>query len=111
MFNKLLLLIALILLSSFSFAGSFVAKIEKILVYEQDELIYIYPSNGVPNPPACHGANGDYVSFKMDRPMAKEYLSVLMMAFIAQKTVSFRTHGACVDQNLSDTLMYFSVVN
>lgn len=96
---------------SSSFAGNTTAKIEKILMYEQADLVYIYPVGGVVNPPACHGSNGDYMTFKMSRPMAKEYLSVLLMAFAAQKTVEFRTEGACIDQSVSDTLRYFSVIN
>ena len=85
------------------------AKIQKILLFEQGNLIYIYPEGGVQNPPACHGSNGDYLSFRADRPMAKEYLSVLTTAFVAGKTVFFRTYGDCVDQGVSDTIMYFSV--
>lgn len=87
------------------------AKISHILMYEQGNLVYIYPEGGVQNPPVCHGSNGDYLSFKMNRPMAKEYLSVLMMAFIAQKTVFFRTQRDCIDQSVSDTIMYFQVNN
>ena len=87
------------------------ARISSILMYEQGELVYIYPEGGVQNPPACHGANGDYLSFRLDRPYAKEYLSVLMMAFATQKPVFFRTYGDCVDQSVSDTIMYFQVYN
>ena len=87
------------------------AKIDRILMYEGGNLVYIYPAGGVQNKPSCHGSNGDYLSFKMDRPMAKEYLSVLMMAFSAQKTVFFRTERDCVDQSVSDTIMYFTVFN
>ena len=87
------------------------AKIDKILMYEGGNLVYIFPVGGVQNKPACHGSNGDYLSFSMARPMAKEYLSVLMMAFAMQKTVSFRTYRNCVDQSVSDTVMYFTVSN
>ena len=87
------------------------AKIDSILMYEGGNLVYVYPEGGVQNPPTCHGSNGDYLSFSMDRPMAKEYLSVLMMAFATQKTVWFRTHQDCVDQTVSDTIMYFKVNN
>lgn len=87
------------------------AKISKILMFEDANLVYIYPEGGVQNRPSCHGSNGDYLSFKMSRPMAKEYLSVLMMAFATQKTVFFRTDRACVDQSVSDTIRYFSVQN
>ena len=87
------------------------AKISQILLYEDGNLVYIYPEGGVQNPPACHGSNGNYLSFKLDRPMAKEYLSLLMMAFAAQKTVWFRTHRDCVDQSVSDTIMYIKVMN
>ncbi|WP_372627602.1 hypothetical protein [Arsukibacterium sp.] len=74
------------------------AKIEKILMYEGGNLVYIYPVGGVQNKPACHGSNGDYLSFSIARPMAKEYLSVLMMAFAMQKPVYFTTYGNCIDQ-------------
>ena len=77
---------------------------------EGGNLVYIYPVGGVQNKPDCHGSNGDYLSFSMARPMAKEYLSVLMMAFAMQKTVTFRTYRACVDQPVSDTIMYFTVL-
>ncbi|MBW8184286.1 hypothetical protein [Shewanella nanhaiensis] len=85
------------------------AKITQILMYEQGNIIYIYPEGGVQNPPSCHGSNGDYLSYKMNRPMAKEYFSMLMLAFAAQKTVSFRTEGACIDQSVSETIRYFTV--
>ena len=85
------------------------AKIAKILMFEQGNLLYVYPEGGVQNPPSCHGSNGDYLSYKMDRPMANEYLSVLMTAFVAKKTVWFRTARDCVDQSVSDTIMYFMV--
>ena len=96
--------------SQLSFADT-VGRITQILMFEGGNLVYIYPEGGVKNPPACHGSNGDYLSFRMDRPMAKEYLSVLMMAFASQKTVSFRTYGDCIDQPISDTIRYFSVLN
>lgn len=88
-----------------------IAKIESILMFEQGNIVYIYPAGGVKDKPACHGSNGDYLSFSMARPMAKEYLSVLMMAFATGKTVTFRTAGACLDQSVSETIYYFSVSN
>lgn len=79
-------LVALIMLFAASVQADTTAKIDKILMYEGGNLVYIYPVGGVQNKPACHGSNGDYLSFSMARPMAKEYLSVLMMAFAMQKT-------------------------
>ena len=106
-----IILAAAALLFAVGLQADTTAKIDKILMYEGGNLVYIYPVGGVQNKPACHGSNGDYLSFSMARPMAKEYLSVLMMAFAMQKTVWFRTHGACVDQSVSDTVMYFMVQN
>ena len=100
---------ALIILFAAGVQADTIAKIDKILMYEGGNLVYIYPVGGVQNKPACHGANGDYLSFSMARPMAKDYLSVLMMAFAMQKTVSFRTYRDCVDQPMSDTVMYFNL--
>ena len=102
-------LVTLIMLFAAGVQADTTAKIDKILMYEGGNLVYIYPVGGVQNKPACHGANGDYLSFSMARPMAKEYLSVLMMAFAMQKTVFFRTYRDCVDQSVSDTVMYFTV--
>ncbi|MGI5308122.1 hypothetical protein [Rheinheimera sp. WS51] len=102
---------ALIMLIYCSVQTDTTAKIDKILMYEGGNLVYIYPVGGVQNKPACHGSNGDYLSFSMARPMAKDYLSVLMMAFAMQKTVSFRTYRDCVDQPMSDTINWFTVIN
>ena len=99
------------LVASFSSKAHTIAQIEKILLYEDGNIVYIYPKGGVTNAPSCHGSNGDYLSFRMNRPMAKEYLSMLMMAFAAQKTVSFRTTGDCRDQSVSETILYFAVFN
>jgi hypothetical protein len=90
-------------------AAEFTAKISKILYYEDADLIYIYVEGGTQNRPACAGSNGDYLSFKMSRPRAREYLSGLMAAFLAGKPVTFGTAGACIDQSVSDTIRYFQI--
>lgn len=89
--------------------ATFTARITNLLFFEQGDLVYIYVEGGTRDRPACAGSNGDYISFKMSRPRAKEYIAGLMMAFAAGKTVSFRTEGACIDQSVSDTLTYFTV--
>lgn len=107
--NRVLLALLFSTFSCITYADT-TGKIQKILMFEQGpNLVYIYPEGGVQNPPPCHGSNGDYLSFKMDRPMAKEYLSVLMMAFAAQNTVFFRTANDCIDQSVSENLTYFAV--
>lgn len=110
--KKLILILTLSLPAICSADWTF-AKIDRILFVEKGSsgLIYVYPEGGVNNPPACHGTNGDYTSFKADRPMAKEYISGLMAAMMADKKVGLRTTGDCVDQSISDTLMYFTVYN
>ena len=92
-------------------AGTFAARISSILLYEDGNLVYVYPEGGVQSAPACHGSNGNYTSFSMTRPRAKEYLAALLTAQAAGKTVQFRTDGACVDQSFSDTLRYFAVIS
>ncbi len=109
--KKIFLLLFLLLSSKSAHAASTYATIDTILLYEAGDLVYIYPKGGVQSPPACHGSNGDYISFKLSRPRAQEYLSTLMMAFAAKKKVRFRTAGACIDQSVSDTLEYFAVYN
>jgi len=90
-------------------AAQFTAKISNVLYYEDGDLIYIYVEGGTKNRPACAGSNGDYLSFKMSRPRAREYLSGLMSAFLAGKSVTFVTADACIDQSVSDTLRYFTI--
>ena len=90
-------------------AGQFTAKIAAILLYEDGNLVYVYPEGGVRSPPACHGANGDYTSFSMTRPRAKEYLAALLLAQAAGKSVTFHTRGSCFDQSMSETLQYFTI--
>lgn len=92
-------------------AASFAAKISSILFFEQGDLIYIYVIGGTRDRPACAGSNGDYISFSMKRPRAKEYIAGLMFAYGSGKDVIFTTYGSCTDQTVSDTLMYFAVQN
>jgi len=92
-----------------TFAGVTAARIKSILLYEDGDLVYVYPEGGVTSPPTCHGSNGDYMSFKMSRPRAREYLAALLAAQLAGKTVTFYTAGACLDQSVSDTLRYFTI--
>jgi hypothetical protein len=94
-----------------AFAADFTTRITSMLFYEQGDLIYIFVEGGTQGRPACAGSNGDYISFSMKRPRAKEYISGLMFAYGAGKRVEFRTEGACVDQSVSDTLTYFMIVN
>lgn len=37
-------------------AGQFNARISGILLYEDGNLVYVYPQGGVQSPPACHGS-------------------------------------------------------
>lgn len=108
---KKLIAATLLLLSTNAFAtfDGGTSKIEKVLVYEQGDLVYVFPEGGVQNAPSCHGSNGDYISFRMNRRRAKEYLSVLLTAFMAEKPVEFRIEESCVDQSISATLSYFIV--
>lgn len=108
--KKLIILLLLLLPSvGFGFSGGVTAKIDRILFYEDASLIYIYPEGGIPDAPACHGSNGDYISYSTKRPMAKEYISALLSAMHAKKRVGFRIANACTDQSVSVTLMYFTI--
>lgn len=84
--------------------------IRAIMLYEGGNLVYVYPTNGVVNPPACHVGNGNYYSFSMSRPMAKSYLAALLTAQAMGSKVQFVGAGACIDQSISDTLQYFVIL-
>lgn len=97
--------------SSPAIAGRTTSTISKILLYEDARLVYVYPVGGVVDAPACHGSNGDYYSFSITRPMAKEYLAALLTAHARKATVFFRGADACADQSASETLSYFRIEN
>ena len=105
------LMFTILFLISFTVLGDTEAKIKRIAVIEEPSFVYVYPEGRVNDPPSCHGSNGDYISFSLDRPKAKEYLATLLVAFAAKKIVFFRTAGDCIDQSISDTLVYFWVIN
>ncbi|WP_235357470.1 hypothetical protein [Arsukibacterium sp. MJ3] len=58
------ILVAMALLFAVGAQADTTAKIDKILMYEGRNLVYIYPVGSVQNKPACHGANGYYLSFR-----------------------------------------------
>ena len=97
------------MVSESALAGWTTAKIASIVVYEEGDTVYIIPEGGVKDAPACHGSNGDYLSFSLKRPRAKEYYAGLLAAYIAGKTVKLRGAGVCKDQSFSETLMYFEL--
>lgn len=107
-FRSLIFMLGL-LISGSATAGFTVAKIRSILVTDQADMIYIFPVGGVRDAPSCHGSNGDYLSFSMKRPRAKEYYAGLLTAFYAEKTVVLRGTGGCEDQSMSETLLYFEI--
>ena len=104
-------LICLIGFAASTQAGSTTATIDKIMIYEAGMLVYVYPTGGVTAPPACHGAWGDYLSFSMNRPLAKEYLVALMNAQARNVQVLLVGSGDCVDQAWSETLDYVQLNN
>lgn len=107
--KKLALAVLATLLSLAAHAGQTTATIDRILLYDGGMLVYIYPTGGVVGAPGCHGSNGNYYSYSMSRPMAKEYLAALMAAQVRGVMVTFYGKGACLDQSVSETLDYFSV--
>jgi len=92
-------------------AASTSARIERLLIFEGGNLVYVYPVGGVVSPPACHGSNGNYYSFSLNRPRAKEYLAGLLSAQAQGATVTFYGTGTCADQSVSETLAYFSIAS
>ena len=111
MFKRMILCMALILGSVLNtvWAGTTLATIDSILLFDGGNLVYVYPTGGVMDAPACHGSNGNYYSFSTSRSMAKEYLAALLAAQARGASVTFRGKGACLDQSVSETLDYFSV--
>jgi hypothetical protein len=90
---------------------NFTARIASILYCDScGNIVYVYPEGGLPYTLTC-ATNGPYVSFSMNRSMAKAYLSGLIMAQASGKLVTFRSEGACVDQSVFDTITYFQVAS
>ncbi|WP_444919099.1 hypothetical protein [Microbulbifer sp. JMSA003] len=102
-------LLALISQVSFAADSETVAKIDSFVLIDTKNLVRIYPEGGVQNPPACHGWNGDYISFSMSRPMGKEYLDSIIYAHSENKTVTLTTFPACADETGTVTLHHIKV--
>ena len=96
-------------LSSMAGASALTARIQSILIFEGGNLVYVYPVGGVVGAPPCHGSNGNYYSFSLNRPRAKEYLAGLLAAQAQGAQVTFWGTNTCTDQSVSETLSYFSV--
>ncbi|UTW46441.1 hypothetical protein KFE80_06060 [bacterium SCSIO 12696] len=107
--KKIILMAIAFCISSNIFAATFTGKVETILLYDDGNIIYVYPKGGIPNPPSCHGSNGDYMTVLMNRSMAKEYLSALLAAMMAKKDVTFRISDDCPEQSFAVKLNYFNV--
>ncbi len=89
-------------------ASTTVSTIEKILLYEAGDLVYIYPAGGINSPTACH-AGSQYYTYSMSRPRGKEYLAGLYMAHATGKTVTLWGKNLCQDQSTKETLDYFDI--
>ena len=85
-------------------AGTTVAKIAQILLYEAGGLVYVYPVGGVQSPAPCQASNVTFYSFSFSRPRSKEYLAALLSAQARNATVVFQGAGTCSDQSISETL-------
>ena len=109
------LFLLLMVFSSVSYgAGTTTAKIDRIMLWEAGNLMYIFPKGGVQDPASCHDGklNGDYLTMDMSRPMAEEYLSLMMMALTTKKTVTFKTsYPDCPEQSFVESIVFVSVGN
>jgi hypothetical protein len=101
--------VLLLLATTTAIGGHSTSQIDSILLYEAGDLVYVYPVGGIQNPPGCHGSNGDYFSFSMSRPMAKEYLAALLAAQVRGAIVELWGTTSCTDQPYSETLAYLRV--
>lgn len=99
----------LLLYSCVALSGATDSTVKRVLIYEQADLVYVYPTSGVQQAPPCHGSNGNYYSFSMSRPRAKEYLSALLFAKATGATVRFTGADDCIDQLVSETLLWLWV--
>lgn len=80
--------------------------VDSILLVENTNLVYVYPSGGVVGVASC-AAHNEYYSFSMTRPRAREYLSALLMAHASGAQVTIWGKGNCTDQSTAETLDYF----
>lgn len=109
--TKTCCVVALLLLGTAANAGNATAKIEQILLYEDGNLLYVYPAGGVQSAPACHNrTNGDYFTISMARPMAKQYLAALMTAQAMGYVVVLSGTNVCNEQSFAESLSYLRII-
>lgn len=109
--KKIIMGSIIVALTSNSFASVTTAKISKILVVDSTKRVYVYPVGGISMPAACatSASATSYYSFSTDRPLSREYLSMLLSAQASGKTVSLYGKDSCVDQSGIETLNYLTI--
>ena len=94
-------------------------KIDKILVSEDNGLMYIYPSVDIETQfgeslNVCHdqsayGSWGNFVTYRMSRARSQEYISLISMAFATNKTIDLVLVNDCTELGVSVALSYIRV--
>lgn len=109
--KTIIIFICLVFLASNAFSSSLTAKISRILVIDRTKLVYVYPVGGISTPAACATSSSAKIlySFSTDRPLAREYLSMLLSAQASGRTVSLYGKNTCVDQTGIETIDYIVI--
>jgi hypothetical protein len=107
---RLVLPIGAGLIATQALASTNTDTIAKILLDSSGNIVYVYPTNGIPGVPAC-GAGQPYYSFLFTRPMASAYLAGLLSAQARGASVTLYGSSTCSDQSISETVQYFSINN
>lgn len=114
-----MLLLAAMSCSTMASTLTLTTKIDKILVSEDNGLMYVYPSADIETTfgqslNACHdqtayGSWGNFVTYRLTRPNSQEYISLMSMAFATNKTIDLVLDNNCTELGVSVALSYIRV--
>ena len=103
------LMLSATLTASSAVATTTTATISQVLLLSSVNLVYVYPTGGLsPTSPSC-AAGTAYYSFSYTRTMGPAYLAGLLAAQASGASVTLYGTAGCTDQNVSETLAYFSI--
>ena len=113
-----MLLLAATSFTSMASSVTITTKIDKILISEDNNLMYVYPTADIDAALAgtnsCHdqtafGSWGNFLSYRLDRPLSKEYFALINTAFATNKTVDLVSYNQCNELDKTVSLSYLRV--
>lgn len=82
--------------------------IDRVAVVGSKNLMYIYPEGGITDLTSC-ATSSAYFVYRIDRPLAKEYLSLALAAQVSKQAVYIGSEDNCSDWPERETIQWLRI--